>query len=633
MIRAGDDAALYFEGQLWQTALYDLGNTRVLAQADGCGAISRYAVVDRYNVFVPDSFYVTCSWADRPADSHCPKEVRMLGRTQSIRLEERGAALGVDTFLDDQSEVVYQQACWRNAGETALECRLDFGVLLHAREMAARAGELPHEHVICRACPGGMAFEVSQGVRVYLACSEPLELREIEGAGIHLSVRLQALPREEACLRLAWLWREGEADGAACAALMRGFEVARLEADRYAQWLTQTACGESVLERAESAACRNCAISNYKKAGDPEAGGFAGFFAGVHYQSPARTYYRDSFYTALPLLRDRPEWIKGQLRALVGGIGEDGTCPSAVKSQGVFWPDHLDSPAYFVLLLHAYVGIAGDEAFLRERVRGRSMLEWALLLVDAMRARADASGLLYRRAGNRHDWADNVYREGYVCYEQALYCQALRSLGALLACCSDARAGEYLRGAAAVAEAIERELWLEDKGWYANYRSADCLEDNLSVDTVLLAWFGIARPERARRLLENMEALLETRNNPAQPFGDWGVMCCWPRYRYPRHLVEKSNYPYVYHNGSEWPFWSGVYALAKREAGLEWRYAATRWFAYGLEQGWCTPVEYHNPATGRGSLLQGWSAMGALALEEQAPGWRALWNPDLDKEE
>jgi glycogen debranching enzyme len=431
-------------------------------------------------------------------------------------------------------------------------------------------------------------------------------------------------PGEKNCLRLVFKWAEGaEGDGGLCAKLLSCFDAANIEAEQYEKWLSDTARGKTALHKAEAASCLNCTISNYKT-----ADGFLGFFAGVHYQSPARTYYRDSFFTVLPLIKYRPVWVRHQLVTLAGGIGEDGSCPSAVKSKGVFWPNHLDSPMYFILLLHAYVELTGDDAFLDKRAGERTMIDWALFLADTLLSRTDASGLIYRKPGNRHDWADNVFREGYVCYEQALFCQSMRSMGKLLKRIDQNQSALYTKKGAAIAQAIESTLWLEDKGWYANYRSLDHLEDNLSIDTALLAWFGIARQDRARRMLSNMESLLETRNNAAQPFHDWGVMCCWPAYKYAHHLVEKSSYPYVYHNGSDWPFWSCVYALAKRRYGMDHDYPATRWFEYGLEKGWCTPVEYHNPVTGRGSLLQGWSAMGALALHPDACAWDKIWDPE-----
>ena len=66
-----------------------------------------------------------------------------------------------------------------------------------------------------------------------------------------------------------------------------------------------------------------------------------------------------------------------------------------------------------------------------------------------------------------------------------------------------------------------------------------------------------------------------------------------------------------------------VFAAMKRSirAG-EWlrrglggaRYALTRWWEYCLAQGWAGPVEYFAPPFGRGSLLQGWSAMPAAVV-------------------
>ena len=40
----------------------------------------------------------------------------------------------------------------------------------------------------------------------------------------------------------------------------------------------------------------------------------------------------------------------------------------------------------------------------------------------------------------------------------------------------------------------------------------------------------------------------------------------------------------------------------------------TRWWVYGLEQGWLTPVEYYSPAFPVGGMLQGWSSMPAAIL-------------------
>ncbi|MDR1439155.1 MAG: hypothetical protein LBJ10_03840, partial [Clostridiales bacterium] len=363
-------------------------------------------------------------------------------------------------------------------------------------------------------------------------------------------------------------------------------------------------------ERALYASALNCALSNYK-----QVGSFRGFYAGIHYQAPPRAYYRDGYFTALPVLAHRPQLVKEEIRTLAKGIARDGSCPSAViDEKTAFWPDHLDSPAFFIMMAHDYLAATRDFALLGERVNGRAILEHALALADAMLSAADGSHLLCRKPPNRHDWADNVYREGYVTYIQALFYRAVLCAGRMLRAAGRPGARRYEDAAEKIRGAANALLWNEEKGWYNNYQSAECAEDNLSIDTVLCVVFGLAGEARGRLLLENMERFLESRGNGAQPFGDWGTMCCWPPYRHAAHLVEKSAYPFAYHNGSDWPYWSCLYAFAKGMHGMDWEYPLTRWFAYGMERGWATPVEYYSPAAGRGSLLQAWSAMAAFTL-------------------
>ena len=76
----------------------------------------------------------------------------------------------------------------------------------------------------------------------------------------------------------------------------------------------------------------------------------------------------------------------------------------------------------------------------------------------------------------------------------------------------------------------------------------------------------------------------------------------------------KSAFAYRYHNGSDWPWLSGLYAEERLRRGLPgWRYPMLRWWETCLEQGWMGAVEYFAPPWGRGSLLQGWSGMPAAA--------------------
>jgi GH15 family glucan-1,4-alpha-glucosidase len=229
--------------------------------------------------------------------------------------------------------------------------------------------------------------------------------------------------------------------------------------------------------------------------------------------------------------------------------------------------------------------------------------------------RTDETGLLYKQGPfNKLDWADEVNRNGYVTYDEALFYRALYCMDKLCqACGMDGK--KYRLAAEKVKDSINAILWDEEKGYYVNYKDGDFVEDNLSVDTVLVYLFGIANEERANKMLDAMERLLETKNNHLQQAGDYGVMCVYPFYKRISAAYFKSSQDYEYHNGGNWPYWSAIYAYAKSLAGRECRYALESWFSYNLEKGIFTPVEYFSPCRKSGSTLQAWSGAAAFTFD------------------
>src|SRR5262249_57906020 len=63
-------------------------------------------------------------------------------------------------------------------------------------------------------------------------------------------------------------------------------------------------------------------------------GRFAGLAAGINYSAPARTYYRDGYWTAQALLPIEPAIVRAQIDLLAYGIQTDGEAPSAVLTTG-----------------------------------------------------------------------------------------------------------------------------------------------------------------------------------------------------------------------------------------------------------------------------------------------------------
>ena len=198
-----------------------------------------------------------------------------------------------------------------------------------------------------------------------------------------------------------------------------------------------------------------------------------------------------------------------------------------------------------------------------------------------------------------------LFRSTYI---QCLAYGALKLGGSLLP-----DAARYALAAERIKAGINRVLWNEGLGYYVNFVAPGEAETNLSIDTVFAALFDIAPPERAKRMLEQMENLLETRHNGR--YGEFGTLCVYPPYASSARLVEKSAYPLRYHNGADWPYLSALYAFAKKMYGMDESYPLTRWFEVGLLQGFATPVEYYSPFYPAGGMLQGWSAFAAFVLD------------------
>lgn len=610
MLKPNDNGGLFGKFPLYKKVHYDMSNKKVLCQCDGSGAISKYSIANRFETFIPNSFYTSFSINNEGISGLVDKTVSMIGRTQHMSIDNKDVKIWCNTFLDEDTQAIFQQYNIANMGEENIKFRIDFGFLFNMESIYKHTKIPMYSQLKYEKNEWGYYNKVCDGWGMSLISNNAIELREVQDIGAHYSVTTEIQPGKVDCINLIYFMDDHEdIEHLSSKDMIKQFNKSYANAVSYNKWLGDIAPGNKI-QKSQFVSCLNCGISSYK-----EMDNFKGFFAGINYQTPARTYYRDGYFTAISVLKEKPKWVANQIQTLILGIAKDGSCPSAVINKDeFFWANHLDAPQFLIILIDDYIKSTRDIEFLSKKINGKTVSAWAEFLGQGLIKKADSKGLIYREAGNRHDWADNVYREGYVTYIQALYCKSMFSLYNILDNLGSPKAIKYKEQGKIVSKAIEDNLWCEEKGWYINYISENCKEDNLSIDTVLLAWFDVVNPERAKCMLKNMENILETWNNFHQPFGDWGTMCVYPPYKYKHHLVEKSSYDFSYHNGSDWPYFSSVYALAKQMHGLDGTYPATRWFTYSLEQGWSTPVEYYSPTAGAGSNLQGWSAMGALAI-------------------
>ncbi|MCQ2741989.1 MAG: hypothetical protein MJ239_01650 [Bacilli bacterium] len=362
---------------------------------------------------------------------------------------------------------------------------------------------------------------------------------------------------------------------------------------------------DTELKKAIYASSVFAALENYKS-----IPGFSGLTAGVNYLVPFRTYYRDSYWTVLALHKEHPEIIRNQVLTLAKGIGENGECPSAVKSDySSFWGGHYDSPSFFVMETFDYVAHSGDKSLLKEVVNGKTVLELCEKVLENTASRTDETHLIYKKGPyNRLDWSDEVNRIGYVTFDECLYYRALSCMGSLIG-----GENKYKKEAEIVKKKINEILWNDELGYYYNYKDGDVYEDNLVVDTILAVLFDIVPEDKKDRFLDNFEKMLYSKNH--EELKDYGVMSAYPVYKRYKGVVNKSTQSYRYHNGANWPYWSAIVAYAMSLNGREYEYALTSWFMYNIKRGNLTPIEYFSPYYQDGSNLQAWSATSAFCLD------------------
>ena len=359
-------------------------------------------------------------------------------------------------------------------------------------------------------------------------------------------------------------------------------------------------------------------------------GHFAGLSAGLAYSTPARTYYRDGYWTMQLLLRLAPDVVAAEIDLLAACVYADGEAPSGVIVQGPhaasfeiyrltqptlahwrpgeWWSDHFDSPLFFVLAVGDYVAASGDTDL--------ALRHWPKLLAVFRRylGLRGPEGLPVKPHNDR-DWADNVYRQGLVSYDLGLWVGALDVVSRLGARIDAVVAAEAAQEAVAARAAID-QLMRRD-GVYVDYlRSDGWAETHVTLDALTLLRFDAVAEEHALVMLEQVRVRLESRRNAEQPYGDFGMLCVWPPFRDRDALRAKSAFAYRYHNGGDWPWLDGLYADERLRRGLDgWRYPLTRWWEACLERGWAGPVEHFSAPFGRGSLLQAWSSLpAAVAL-------------------
>lgn len=568
------DGKIITESKYYQEARYDIANEKIAVVADGSGGLASYRVNDGQGDCLPSFLSLDLAVNGERLSPYLSKKVEMLGRMQKVTLDTPSGKLTIKTFLTKDVNGVF----------FLLKGDMNFDLSLNCR--GAKSADRDSVTFV-------------KGENFLLSSSSV-------GDWVQANDSFYTSATGEIRLLLSFMGEEKEHRTA--------FADFSAYYDEVLNEIASIKIPSSVTTEEEKAmylAATFTALENHKTIGD-----FRAFAAGSNYINPVRTYYRDSYFTVLPLIGSHPDLVRDEILTLARGVGEDGSCPSAVKSDfTLFWGDHYDSPSFFIAEICSYVSHTGDRAILDEKVNGTTLLEKVGAILDRLDTLTDETGLIYKTGDyNKRDWADEVNRGGYVTFVEAMYYRALTCAAALYAGRDDDRAALCRKRAEKVRSAINEILFDEEKGYYLNYKTATATESNLSIDTVFTLLFGIADEERAVGVIDNMERLLETKGG--EEVDDFGVMCVYPPYSLPRAACHKSARLYDYHNGANWCYLTAMYAYAKSLYGRDWREPLVKTFRYMVSHGNYTYVEYFSPCCKTGSALQAWSAATAFVFNE-----------------
>lgn len=566
---------------------YDFTNSRVLARLDSRLELTRYGVIGGDDLLNEDGWR-TRIVLDGTEIKLC-HVFRVRAGLAEATMQRAGAKLKLTAFVDSDTNAVF--------------LNFTFASLNHQ----------PHRASIELAAQ-------------FLSASAVLGSGPNPAANGHLRREFTSAPEGGAA---AQEWRVVvAADRASYAQAIHGFrESARAVAQR-SDLIAGTLTTSDILLKTMFTATLDNALASFKSVPDYK---FEAFFAGIRYRMPLRAYYRDSYWTVQLVLPFHPEYVRSNLLFLAKGIQPDGRAPSAVTYDGKpFNNFHYDSPAFFVIELYDYLAWTNDTSVLAEAwPKARQALAF-LISTDR-----DGVGLMEKPDSDQGDWADEVLRSYHVTYDEALYYRALVCSSRIASMIGDQQlAAEYETRAARVKQMINKDLWLDDAGHYADYRRRDgSMEAHLTHDSLITALYGIASESQSVRLLALARNELETRF--ADPrLAEWGILACNPLYERPSETVRSSFLPYSYHNGGDWPYLDGIDALVRLWMRDEnWRYPLLGWWRYGLERNWLTPAEVYSAYYPDGRALsddfglrQAWSSMPGAAV---ILGGFGFW-PELD---
>jgi hypothetical protein len=236
------------------------------------------------------------------------------------------------------------------------------------------------------------------------------------------------------------------------------------------------------------------------------------------------SYAWDIDYAAIPFALLDPAGMRSMLVAQLGAPLTEHYSIEPLRGEGT-GPFYAYSPYAFTSAVDKYIRATGDRSILRERIKGKTVLEWLITLAQFGEEDRDPDHSHLLDYGDDHSLLEiktTGNGPGYI--HQVPSPNAERSfvyetLADILEEEHDtehaALVPRFRQQAAEVRRAINQILWVEDIGWYGTRQKNGKVVPVYSIQVFdLLRIPDVAPPERAKRLVAHL--------NDDEFLGPWG---------------------------------------------------------------------------------------------------------------
>jgi hypothetical protein len=235
-------------------------------------------------------------------------------------------------------------------------------------------------------------------------------------------------------------------------------------------------------------------------------------------------YAWDFAYIAVPITLLDPAGMRGMLVALPNAPLTEHYDIQPTTNWGT-GPFYSYNPYSFTSAVDNYIRATGDRTILRERTKGKTVLEWMIDMAQFGESDRDPDHNHLLDYGDDHNLLEiktTGSGPGYLHEvpspngERSYVCETVANLleeehdtehAALIP--------KFRQSAAEVRRAINEILWMDDVGWYGSRQADGTVAAIYSIQIFdLLRIPGVVPPERARRLVAHL--------NDAEFLGPWG---------------------------------------------------------------------------------------------------------------